>query len=353
MNAVDYQIEMLNVGSADALIIYYIDEYNKGRLVLVDAGNYSDGQTIIDHIYKYYSISVIDLAIVTHPDDDHYGGFIKMLEKLSDGDGDAIRIEKFWINDPGNNHVDKNEVKWITKQHSVNVRARSVYDLIDHDNLIDLIDSLSISRSEKFAEIFESQSGRLIFPSTDRYTCFKIIGPTKNYYEKLVPDFRNDELNFFAKEDDSSYSPRMDIQNGNCLSPTLDQATDDTSVHNQSSIIFLFEPENGDKYLFMGDAGRYAFNNIPNHLKNKIKGVRWLKVPHHGSKHNLDSAMINWIKPKTTYISTERIGNYLSQCTVNALKRVGCSVYSTHKEKSSFLHKGIWKRDGYSTAIPL
>jgi beta-lactamase superfamily II metal-dependent hydrolase len=115
----------------------------------------------------------------------------------------------------------------------------------------------------------------------------------------------------------------------------------------------LFEPEKGKKYLFMGDAGRDAFNNIPLHLKNEIKGVFWLKVPHHGSKHNMDSAMINWIKPKTAYISTEGIENYLNQCTVNALKRAGCSVYSTHKKHTSFLHKGIWKRENYSTATPL
>jgi beta-lactamase superfamily II metal-dependent hydrolase len=292
------------------------------------------------------------LAIVTHPDDDHYGGFIKILEKLRDQEWDAIKINKFWINDPGNNHVDKNEVKWITKQHSINVKARSVYDLKD-ENLIDLIDFLSISRLEKFAQTPVPQTGKLVFPITCPYTCFKIIGPTKDYYKNLIPNFRNDELNFFEKEDDNYYFQWMDNPNGDCLSPALDAAIDDSSAHNQSSIILLFEPENGNKYLFMGDAGRDAFNNIHPFLKNKIQGVSWLKVPHHGSKHNMDSAMINWIKPKTAYISTQGIGNYLNQCTVNALKTSGCSVYSTHKEKTHFIHKQIGYREGYSTATPL
>jgi beta-lactamase superfamily II metal-dependent hydrolase len=340
MKAFNYQIEMINVGSADAFIIYFIDENNNGHLVLIDAGKYSDGQEIINHIRKYYRNPSIDLAIVTHPDDDHYGGFIKMLEKIQDEDRDAIKISKFWINDPGNNHIDKNEVKWITKQRSVNVKARSVFDLPEHDNLIDLIDSLSISRYEKFATEFQFNTHP-----------FRVIGPTKTYYEQLVPNFRNDALNFFSKEDDSSYSLWADRQLGTSLSSTLDNASDDTSAHNQSSLIFLFEPQNGDKYLFMGDAGRNAFNNISDTSKQHIKNISWLKVPHHGSKHNMDSTMINWVKPKTAYISTD--GKYLNQCTINALKKAGCSVYSTHKESSSFLHKGIWDRDGYSTATPL
>jgi len=103
----------------------------------------------------------------------------------------------------------------------------------------------------------------------------------------------------------------------------------------------------------VGDAGRDAFNNIHPFLKAKIKNVSWLKVPHHGSKHNIDSALINWTKPKVAYISSEKIGNYLNQCTVNALKKSGCSVYSTHVDGTHFIHKQIGERDGYSTATAL
>ena len=121
------------------------------------------------------------------------------------------------------------------------------------------------------------------------------------------------------------------------------------NVGSADAFIIYFIDENNTGHLVLGDAGRESYNNIPHLLRNQVKGVSWLKVPHHGSKHNMDSTMINWIKPKTAYISTKGIGNFLNQCTVNALKRSGCSVYSTHKENSSFLHKGIWDRDGYST----
>ena len=352
MKITDYHIEMLSVGAADTFIIYYIDENNKGHIILIDAGNYQDGQKIIDHIRQYYNNPVIDLAIVTHPDDDHYGGFIKILEKIRDKEKDAIEINKFWVNDPGNNHVDKDEVKWITKQKTVNVKARTVYDL-GNENLLDLIDVNSIPRIEKFATVYRRPDGSLYTFSHMNFPCCTILGPTKDYYERLVPNFRNDELNFHTPEDDTGYYSWKDIPNGECLSPALDNACDDPSAHNQSSLMFLFEPIAGKKYLFVGDAGRDAFNNIHPFLKAKIKNVSWLKVPHHGSKHNIDSALINWTKPKVAYISSEKIGNYLNQCTVNALKKSGCSVYSTHVDGTHFIHKQIGERDGYSTATAL
>lgn len=53
--AKDYHIEMLSVGAADAFILYVIDNQDKGHLILIDAGNYNDGDKIIKHIRKYYS----------------------------------------------------------------------------------------------------------------------------------------------------------------------------------------------------------------------------------------------------------------------------------------------------------
>jgi len=339
---------MLSVGAADAFIIYFEDDTGREYLVVVDAGNYTDGQRIIDHIRKYYPKHIkIDLAIVTHPDRDHFGGFIKMLEKISYRASNKVSIEKFWVNDPGNGHVDKNEIKWINKEKTITVKARTVYDLTDNSNspnLISMIDRLGIKREEKFA-------GNPLLSPCFAMPCFKILGPTKKYYEQLIPDFRNDELNFKKQEDedDADYDFIMD----NSLSANLDLADDDPSAHNQSSLIFTFMPEENKKFLFMGDAGREAFNNIPKSGLYYATNVDWLKVPHHGSKHNMDSVMINSINPMIAYISTEKVGHYLHQCTVNALKKVGCKVYSTHKEHSDFIHHGIEDREGWTTAIPL
>ena len=271
-----------------------------------------------------------------------------MLEKLSNRDRDAIKICQFWVNDPGQNHIDVNDVKYINNQPAVNNRAREIYNCGDL-NLLELIDSLRIPRTEKFAESINNGYG--LPPIDSDFTFLYIIGPTKAYYEELILKFR-DDLKYF-KEADNMYNESADIATNDSLSPTLDAADDDSSAHNQSSIIILFQPHENKKYLFMGDAGRDAFNHIPTPHKSLIENIQWLKVPHHGSKHNLDSGMIKWIKPNVAYISADSNDEYANKCTINALKRFGCRVYSTHKDHSNFIHKQIGEREGYSIATPL
>ena len=46
MNATKYEIDMLGVGAADALLVRFFDENDKAYIILVDAGNYCNGETI-------------------------------------------------------------------------------------------------------------------------------------------------------------------------------------------------------------------------------------------------------------------------------------------------------------------
>lgn len=317
LKIVDYHIEMLSVGAADSFIIYYIDSKGNHKLILVDAGTYNDGQNIINHIRKWYPNHVIDLAIVTHPDDDHFGGFVKMLEKIKDTEDDAIPIKQFWLNNP-QNHVKVTQVQNEIKKTTLANRVARLFDQ-GESNLLDLIESLRIPISDKFAQpIFckDKVTGKIVAkPSKERdFLGLTIIGPTLGYFEKLAPNMRYDNLkgySYDAKDDDEAFRPTE-----SCLSKALDDASDDSSVHNQSSLIFMFEPEKGKKYLFMGDAGVEALANIPQCHKNAIKDIYWLKVPHHGSKHNLDSKTILYLHPKCAYISSEKQGHYLNQCTI-------------------------------------
>ena len=236
LRIVDYHIEMLSVGAADCFIIYYTDSKGCNKLILVDAGNYKDGQNIINHIRKYYSNPIIDLAIVTHPDADHFGGFVKMLEKIKDAEDDAIPIKQFWLNNP-QNHVKVTQVQNEIKETTLANRVARLFDQ-GESNLLDLIESLRISISDKFAQpIFykDKVTGIIVAkPSKERdFLGLTIIGPTLGYFEKLAPNMRYDNLkgySYDAKDDDEAFRPTE-----SCLSKALDDATDDSSVHNQSS----------------------------------------------------------------------------------------------------------------------
>ena len=171
------------------------------------------------------------------------------------------------------------------------------------------------------------------------------------YYEQLVPDFRN-ELKKKDYTTDENEDASITLIEGRVYSKTLDDAGDDPSSHNQSSVIFIFKPDDGKKFLFMGDAGRDAIDHFfYEEDKYKIKGIYWLKVPHHGSKYNMDNWMIDHLRPKNAFISTEKVGHYLSQAVVNALKKCDCKVCSTHKHGSVWHHCGTTSRDDYSSII--
>lgn len=324
----NYQIEMLEVQDADAFIIFYEEVNGDKKLVLVDAGRYSNGEEISNHLKKYYPNKNVDLAIVTHCDEDHFGGFVYLLEN-------NFPINCFWINIPKNHKdcVKIKNAKDLDCVYSTDVNGRT-------KNLIELLKSKNIKHFEKFA----SEN------TDDDFPFFHIIGPTKQYYESLLLQFRFDKKispEIIEAVNKGNFSSRES------LSSAIDNAEDDKSAHNKSSIIFTFEPELDKKYLFMGDANKESFNEIPDDLKEKYaQDVFWLKVPHHGSDHNLDSEMISYINPKVAYVSTAKIDKYLSMETVNALSKIGCKLYSTHKEHCNFLHNGFDGRSGYSATEP-
>lgn len=326
MNIIDYHIEMLDVGAADAFIVWLKTSDCGNRLILIDSGNYSDGDVIVEHIRKYYKAHpCIDLAIVSHCDDDHYGGFVRLLEKIVDQDQDKILIREFWINDPSAHDIDTDDVKYVRTQQTLNDRLRSVYSLSNEKNLLALIKQLNIKRTEKFSELEQ----------LSLYDCFTIIGPTQRYYESLILDMRNDLEAVTEGASVTSFSQQE--------MPSFDDIEDDSSAHNRSSMIILFNALE-KKYLFTGDAARESFYKILESKIKLIKGVDWLKVPHHGSDHNLDTRLIKYINPKVAYVSAKEIPAKRNPNVISCLKRNGCAVVATFNNGNILLHGD---RDGY------
>lgn len=340
-NITKFEIDMLDVKAADAFLIHAYVKQPSGLefeyVVLVDAGNEGDGEKILNHIQKYYKQQYIDLVIITHCDVDHYGGMKFLVDKHNE-EGD-FSIKKVWVHDPYE-HVDVDDVKYVRKQETLRNRLNAAYAFSDGTNLLELLDKSVINRKEAF-------SG----DSYDPLDIF-VLGPDEDYYESLIPDFRVD-LDFKEEQPEDVYAGLV------CFSQTEDQffskaledAYDDKSKVNQSSIIFAFCPKD-EVFLFTGDAGKEALTRVLDKHK-ELENINWLKVPHHGSKHNLNNDIISRLHPKVSYISTEKYKKYANKCTVNALKKVG-QVYSTHTDRADLWHhEGTKDRPDYSKADSL
>lgn len=75
----ELQVHMIDVGNADALLIR-----NKDKNMLIDAGENSDGDDVVDYLKKQ-GVKKLDLVIATHPDADHIGGMDTVVDNLDIG----------------------------------------------------------------------------------------------------------------------------------------------------------------------------------------------------------------------------------------------------------------------------
>ena len=350
MEIAKYEIDMLDVKNADAILIHFFDTSENEYVVLVDGGNYGAGETVAKFIKSNYSKKQIDLAICTHCDKDHFGGILALLEQMRDNVKEYIPIKKIWIHDPAR-HVERGMIKWITDKEEREVKARSVYDIGDK-NLWDVLDELIENDRIEWAEPFSNPQD--MNQEIDWNGVISVVGPTVDYYTKFVPNFRND-----LKKRKNGYKfdepEEIDIEEADeSLNKRIDEAGDDDSPHNRPSVIFLFQPSKNDKCLFTGDASRDSFNNLRDKpLYDSLANVRWLKVPHHGSIYNLDSTLISHFCPKKAYISTKEYNNYLSISIKNALKKVKAEVYATCVGGSKQDRYNLPLHDGYVLATKL
>lgn len=330
-----YEIDFLNVEDADAILIHFYDEYNNNYVVSIDAGRYSDGDVVSQFVKDHYHTRVINLAICTHCDDDHYGGYIKMLEEQKRYPYSGIHIKAFMINDPSK-YATADDYKYYRLNANVKDKAREVYDGENDKNLIEMIDDMKIHREEA-----------LSCGGNNDYSfyggVFEILAPTQRYYKLLVPSLRNDLEPYDTTDTDTDDTS---LVCGECLSPKLDATPDDTSSHNRSSVIVMFKPNETDKFIFMGDASETSFYQMLPMDRNKMKNATLLKVPHHGSHHNLNSSMINLINPNIAIVSAKSTKKYFSPRVKFALKKKGVLVCSTHVNGSLWFHSGTEDRDG-------
>jgi len=354
MKIINYQVEMMDVADADAFVVYYETDDGADHLVMIDAGRHGNGKDIVEHLHTYYSNMSVELAVVTHPDDDHYGGFVYMLQLMDRKDPQAITINKFWINDP-RNYIKVEDVEEDLQKKTLEKRLANIY-VADGVSLLTLIEKLEVPFEEAFAKekrVFHNVDGRWM----SQWACqessqigFTILGPTQEYYKGVCQDFRYDHVHVkeVAEKDDPVEQEDFK-ETDQCLSKVLDDAGDDGSDHNRSSIIVLFQAKDDKKYLFTGDASVPSFENMPRPHQKLCESLQWLKVPHHGSMYNLNSSWILHFRPKVAYISTARIGKFLNQCVINALKKVNADVYCSHKNHGGLLNNSFQNRPGWSS----
>jgi beta-lactamase superfamily II metal-dependent hydrolase len=327
---VSLEIDMLEVSDGDAIVVRYVDPHTRNEWVgVIDGGRTEeDGRKVVRHVRRYTRRKEIDDLISTHPDADHIGGLPTIVSSLV--------VRRAWIHDPGR-HIDFSNLVRRLRHQPYHHAAQKVYRSLEQCSyLLNLLDRRGIPRSEPFAD---TSAGY-----------FQILGPTRPYYEKLLQDFE-DLDGIFVEDEREEHLSEEDEERESTVDP--DSVINDdntTSAENNSSVICRIFFDN-DEYLFTGDAGVDALERAIEAYD--VSDVHWLDAPHHGSKHNVCSTLLDTLHPNVTYFSARGTRKHPSQAVINALKRRHCQCYSTHYHSSLCHRRDAPQREGWTTADPL
>lgn len=281
-----YEIDILGVGkeskSGDAIAVRWGNlhgDRSEQNVVLIDGGFRETGDDVVAHIKQFYETSTIDVVVSTHPDQDHVNGLHVVLDEL---DVKELWIHKPWEHDDG---LAKEFADGRITDHSINRRLKDSLD--SATDLVAKAENKDIPVVEPFVGL-----------SMNNLDEFRVLGPSLQYYESLIPDFEG------MPQAKGALSSSLAEQGGRVVramkrffstwgEDDLDDE-DTTSVKNNTSVISLLTVNN--RYLlFTGDAGITALNHAADELQSITNGseLTFMQIPHHGSRNNVGPAILD------------------------------------------------------------
>lgn len=314
----NYDVNILNVGDADAIVINY--EHGEGvYTAVIDAGNVGDGYKLKQYIkHKYGSKFIIDYAVCTHPDKDHKGGFFDLYD-----DNDVI-ITNFVTYDP---------VAFV--RNNPNLPFISAYKLVKHAGEIY---NHPNDPNKNLLDIAREKSNFICdFGPGDKIGNLPlwIVGPSHKFYSDAALEMAG----VFAELKDETggelYS-EDEIPSEEDAKGVLDTVKEDSPT-NKASLILLFKPSPNCKYLLTGDACAKSIHDAYDLFPNDLSGCV-LKVPHHGSKHNLTTEIIDLLQPVSAVISCKGSKKHPSSSVVYWLSKY-CDVFATSKTQGTLTYQ--------------
>ena len=292
-----YEVTIMDVKDADAIVVNYHDGYRWWTAV-VDAGNVGDANKVKVYVkHKENNKYVIDYAFCTHPDKDHKGGFFDLLTDSQ------VEICNFFIRRP--DILMRNDIRRL--QYNVGELERAAKAVYNHptDPTRNLIDE-----AIRYSHLVEPTLGLDVVGMP-----LMVIGPKSSYFQDACYQMA---INFAELEDeaDAENYAEDELPTEEEAQSVMDEVKEDSPT-NMSSLILLFHP-NGRNFLLAGDACSATLKDAVEDYPQNIPGST-LKVPHHGSKHNLTTEVINMLKPSSAVISAKGSKKHPNRAVVHFL----------------------------------
>lgn len=289
-------IRILNANHGDCILVTY---HNNDMIfnLLIDGGNsatfkygprkrsYGPLCLLLDELKS--KGQCIDLAILTHIDDDHIGGLLSAFQEP--GYLDSM-VKKIWLNSSRliTQHFKENEIP----QNDIYLADDSPLTSVRQGkNLELLLDEIGCERGDLI------MAGQEIPEGPFKFT---ILSPNEGKLRKLLCIWPEDNTSPLTSGSDTDYA----LTFREIL--TSDSFIPDTSITNGSSIAFLLEADD-KKFLFLGDAHDETVMESLSSLgysEDRKLSVELVKVSHHGSQFNTSGNLIKMLDVKRYVIST-------------------------------------------------
>ena len=196
------------------------------------------------------------MAICTHPDSDHKDGFFNLLQD------DDITIETFWLTDPAQ-YLDVNDIQRYRNKENATKAVRKIWQKSTDANL-NLID-LALNKCSKVESVTDGVKHPILPIS--------IVGPSDEYYAEVVKAMVADYgVKTYEDSSKEAYDNAFKIDEKDIKS--IIDNDEDLSPYNASSLIILYEPGDGKRLLFAGDANTTSLQMMLNKYK-KVEKCRF------------------------------------------------------------------------------
>ena len=279
-------ITFLPVNNGDAICIS-INDFN----ILIDGG-FSNTYTKIRNHLNHNKIKTINLAVLTHSDRDHIGGFISLIRDNN------FEVENIWFNSYDKlSQLFNNGKKDTTKDITIGSES----------------DEVSYARAKKLSKLLDEENREYELIYTEKFEdsrCnigeleFTFLSPSIDNLHNLYEDWFIEDS---KKPRVESSATVQDIETIEEYAKEIGECGHDGSLQNGSSIAFILGYKD-KKFLFLGDAHisvivesleSLGFNSTNNKLC-----VDFVKLSHHGSSSNICQNFLDIVETKRYIISS-------------------------------------------------
>ena len=307
------RFEFFEAGCGDSI---WIETENTN--ILIDGGfvsTYNYG--IKKKIHKPFKKNGkhLDLVILTHNDNDHIAGLIKLIKEekkafIQKKDYQFI-IKEIWFNSLAFNDCKVSQIK--TSFNTSKPQLIEFTSLLnDANTYIPFRDTISTDVDIFKKPISVNHDIQIILLSPNQNKLDNLLNSTdyEGYKEDLDESFNTSDKQYFSNDCNQHDIEALGNEEKNPFK-------EDTSNPNGSSIAFILI-HNEKKYLFLGDAHISLISDKLEEFKKESKyfnqngkiEFEFIKLSHHGSKYNLNKRFLNLVETNNFIILTNGSGNH-------------------------------------------